>query len=78
MHEIDALALNFNHTSVYAQTVITSHGPKIRIRVKSDTTTMITDLMVIWYYKCEIHCSNMLRLCFGAMTHVLIVIVSLK
>ena len=47
MHETDALALNFNHTTVYAQTVITSHGPKIRIRVKSDTTTMITDLMVI-------------------------------
>ena len=47
MHETDALALNFNHTTVYAHTVITSHGPKIRICVKSDNTTMITDLMVI-------------------------------
>ena len=47
MHETDALALNFNHTTVYAHTVITSHGPKIRICVKSDTTTMTTDLMVI-------------------------------
>ena len=27
MHEIDALALNFNHTTVYAHIVIKSHGP---------------------------------------------------
>ena len=47
MHEIDALALNFNHTTVYAHTVITSHGPKIRMCVKSDNTAMTTDLMVI-------------------------------
>ena len=36
MHEIDALALNFNHTTVYAHIVIKSHGPKIRMCVKSD------------------------------------------
>ena len=47
MHEIDALALNFNHTTVYAHTVIACHGPKIRICVKSDNTAMTTDLMVI-------------------------------
>ena len=47
MHEIDALALNFNHTTVYLNTVITSHGPKIRMCVKSDNTAMTTDLMVI-------------------------------
>ena len=47
MHETDALALNFNHTTVYAHIVITSHGPKIRICVKSDNTAMTTDLMVI-------------------------------
>ena len=35
MHEIDALALNFNHTTVYAQNVITCDGPKIRMCVKS-------------------------------------------
>ena len=47
MHEINALALNFNHTTVYAHIVITSHGPKIRMYVKSDNTAMTTDLMVI-------------------------------
>ena len=47
MHEGDALALNFNHTTVYAHIVITSHGPTIRICVKSDNTAMTTDLMVI-------------------------------
>ena len=47
MHETDALALNVNHTTVYAQTGITSHGPNIRICGKSDNTAMTTDLMVI-------------------------------
>ena len=47
MHEIDALALNFNHTTVYAHTVIACDGPKIRICVKSDNTAMTTDLMAI-------------------------------
>ena len=47
MHEGDAFALNFNHTTVYAHIVITSHGPTIRICVKSDNTAMTTDLMVI-------------------------------
>ena len=47
MHAIDALALNFNHTTVYAHIVIKSHGPKIRMCVKSDNTAMTTELMVI-------------------------------
>ena len=47
MHETDALALNFNHTTVYAHTVITCDGPNIRMCVKSDNTAMTTDLMVI-------------------------------
>ena len=47
MHEIDALALNFNHTTVYAHTVITCHGYNIRMCVKSDNTAMTTDLMII-------------------------------
>ena len=47
MHETEALDLNFNHITVYAHSVITSHGPKIRICVKSDNTAMTTDLMVI-------------------------------
>ena len=47
MHEIDALALNLNHTTVYAHTVIACHGPKIRMCVKSDNTALTADLMVI-------------------------------
>ena len=47
MHEIDALALNFNHTTVYAHVVIGCDGPKIRMCAKSDNTAMTTDLMVI-------------------------------
>ena len=47
MHEIHALALNFNHTTVYAHTVITCDGPNIRMCVKSDNTAMTADLMII-------------------------------
>ena len=47
MHEIDALALNFNHTTVYAHTVIACDGPKIRMCTKSDNTAMTADLTVI-------------------------------
>ena len=47
MHEIDALALKFNHATVYAHTVIACDGPQIRICVKSDNTAMTTDLIVI-------------------------------
>ena len=47
MHEIDALALNFNHTAVYAHIAIARDGPKIRMCAKSDNTGMTTDLMVI-------------------------------
>ena len=47
MHETDALALNFNHSTVYAHTDITCDGPNIRMCVKSDNTAMTTDLMVI-------------------------------
>ena len=47
MHEIDALALNVNHITVYAHIVITCHVPKIRMCAKSDSTAMTTDLIVI-------------------------------
>ena len=47
MHEIDALALNSNHTTVYAHIVIACNGPNIRLRSKSDNTAMTNDLMVI-------------------------------
>ena len=47
MHEIDALALNINHTTVYAHTIIAYDWPKIRMCVKSVNTAMTTDLMLI-------------------------------
>ena len=47
MHEIDALALNFNHTTVYAHTVIACDGPNIRMCAESENTAMTADLMVI-------------------------------
>ena len=47
MHGIDALALNFNHTTVYAHIVIACDGPNIRLCSKSDNTAMTNDLMVI-------------------------------
>ena len=47
MHETDALALNFNHTTVYAHTVIGCDGTKIRMCVKSDNTAITKDLMII-------------------------------
>ena len=47
MHEINALALNFNHTTVYAHIVITCDVPNIRMCVTSDNTAMTTDLIVI-------------------------------
>ena len=47
MHGIDALALNVNHTTVYAHIVMPCDGPKVRMCAKSDNTAMTTDLMVI-------------------------------
>ena len=47
MHGLEALALNFNHTTVYAHIVIACDGPKLRLCAKSDNTAMTTDLMVI-------------------------------
>ena len=47
MHGIEALALNFNHTTVYAHIVIACDGPKIRMCSMSDNTAMTTDPMVI-------------------------------
>ena len=47
IHGIDALALNFNHTTVYAHIVIASDGPNIRLCAKSDNTALTTVLMVI-------------------------------
>ena len=45
--EIDALPLNFTHTSVFAHIGIACDGPKLRMCARSDNTAMTTDLMVI-------------------------------
>ena len=45
--EIDALILNFTHTTVYAHIGIAFDGPKICMCARSDNTAMTTDLMVI-------------------------------
>ena len=37
----------------------------------TDNTAMNTDLMVIRYYNCSIHSTDVLRLRFGTMKHVL-------
>ena len=47
MHEIDTLALNINHTVVYAHNIIPYDGPKIRMCAKSNNTALTADLMVI-------------------------------
>ena len=52
MHEIDALPLNFNHTTVYAHVVVAYNRPKLRNCANTDNIVMTTDLMVISYYKC--------------------------
>ena len=47
LYEIDALQLNFNHSTVYTHIGIACDGPKIRMCARSDNTAMTTDLMVI-------------------------------
>ena len=49
MHEIDALAQNINHATVYGQLIITCNGPKIRMCATTENTAMTTHLMVISY-----------------------------
>ena len=46
-HRNDALPLNFNHTTLYAYSVIACDGNTIRMWSKSDNAAMTTDLMVI-------------------------------
>ena len=49
MLEVDARAQNFNHTTVYAQLIITCNGPKIRMCANTENTAITTHLMVISY-----------------------------
>ena len=52
VYEIDALPLNFNHTTVYAHIGIACDWPKLRMCAKSGNTAITTDFMFIRYYKC--------------------------
>ena len=49
MHEVDARAQNFKHTTVDAQLIITCNGFKIRKCANTDNTAITTHLMVISY-----------------------------
>ena len=49
MHEIDAFAQNFTHTTVYAQCNITCNGPNIGMCANTENTAITTHLMVISY-----------------------------
>ena len=49
MHEIDALAQKFNHTTVYAQLIIICNGPISRICANIENTAKATHPMVISY-----------------------------
>ena len=42
MHELDAFAENFSHTTVYAQLIITCNGPKIRMCANIENTAITT------------------------------------
>ena len=51
--------------------VIACKGPKLHMCAYTDNTGMKTDLMVIRYQKCSIHSTDVFRLRFGTMQHVL-------
>ena len=51
--------------------VIACNGPKLHICAYTDNTGMNTDLMVTRYWKCTSHSTDVFRLRFGTMQHVL-------
>ena len=51
--------------------VIACNGPKLHMCVYTDNTEMNKDLMVTRYWKCSIHSTDVFRLRFGTMQHVL-------
>ena len=52
MHETDALPLNVDHTTVYANCIFACYVSRVRKCVITENTASITDLVVIRYYKC--------------------------
>ena len=51
--------------------VIACNGNKLHMCAYTDNTGMNTDLMVTRCYKCSIHSTDVVRLRFGTMQHVL-------
>ena len=51
--------------------VIACNWPKLHMCAYTDNTGMNTDLMVTRCYKCSIHRTDVFRLRFGTMQHVL-------
>ena len=51
--------------------VIACNWPTLHMCAYTDNTGMNTDLMVTRCYKCSIHSTDVLRLRFGTMQHVL-------
>ena len=51
--------------------VIACNGPKLHMCAYTDNTAMKPDLMVIRYWKCSIHSTDVFRLRCATMQHVL-------
>ena len=51
--------------------VISCNGPKLHMCAYTDNTALNTDLMVTRYWKCSFRSTDVIRLCFGTMQHVL-------
>ena len=57
--------------NMHMYVVIACNGPKLHMSAYTDNTGMNTDLMVIRYQKCSIYNTDVFRLRFGTMQHVL-------
>ena len=57
------------HLRMYV--VIACNGPKLHMCAYTDSAGMNTDLMVTRYWKCSSHITDVFRLRFGPMQHVL-------
>ena len=67
--QFHSMSNNQQHLHMYV--VIACNGPKLHMCAYTDSTGMNTDLMVTRYWKCSIHSTDVFRLRFGPMQHVL-------
>ena len=70
--------MHFHSMSIIQQymhmyVVIACTVSKLHISANTDNTAMNKDVMVIRYWKCLMHSTDVFRLCFGTMQHVRIV-----